>query len=247
MKPPVVLVVRADDQFSTLLRSCGCEVLNLEMISTAPQADLTDLDELMHRIDDYDGLFFTSPVSATVFVERSKAYVNTFSGKVYVLGRRAKTILEDAGFDVVFVPDANTSEEFIESLEQAELRGKRFLYVRGDKSLGTITELLAGMAVVDEVTVYETKPTRPDDGVVEAIRERISDGEIEWVCFFSPSAVDSFCRLFPAADSKRLKAAAIGETTSRTARDRGLRVEFISSETTGESFAAGLIGQINKH
>jgi len=247
MKSPVILVVRADDQFSTLLRSSGCEVLNLELISTAPSSNLTALDELLHRIDDYDGLFFTSPVSADVFVERSKAFVKSFLGKVYVLGRRARTILEVAGFDVVFAGDANTAEEFIGSLEQTEFEGKRFLYVRGNKSLRTITNLLAGIAVVDEVTVYETKPMRTDNRIVGSVRKRLSDGEIEWVCFFSPSAVDSFCRLFPAENLKRLKAAVIGETTSRTARDRGMNVEFISVEATADCFAAGLIGQINKH
>ncbi len=244
MKPPVVLVVRPDDHFSALLRSSGCEVLNLEMITTIPLADLSALDEVSARIDDYDGLFFTSPVSAKVFVERSKAAGKPFFGKVYVLGRRAKRILDDAGFNVVFVEDANTAEELIGSFDEAEFAGAKVLFLRGDKSMGTISKLLAGKAAVDEVIVYETKHASPDDRIVSSVRKRLSDGEIEWICFFSPSAVDGFRHLFTPEIMESVKTAAIGETTGLMARDRNMRVEFISKEATAEGFAAGLIGQM---
>lgn len=244
MKPPVVLVVRPDDHFSALLRSNGCEVLNLELITTIPLADLSALDEVSGRINEYDGLFFTSPVSAKVFVERLKAAGKPFFGKVYVLGGRAKRILDDAGFNVVFVEDANTAEELIGSFDEAEFAGTKLLFLRGDKSMGTISKLLAGKAVVHEVIVYETKHACPDDRTVRSVRKRLSDGEIEWICFFSPSAVDTFCRLFTPQIMKSAKTAAIGETTGLMARDRNMRVEFISKEATAEGFAAGLIGQI---
>jgi uroporphyrinogen-III synthase len=244
MKPPVVLVVRRDDHFSAILRSGGCEVLNLELITTTPLEDLTALDRVSERIDDYDGLFFTSPVAAKAFVERSKAAENTFFGKVYVLGRRAKTILENAGFNVVFAEDANTAEDLIASFPEAEFAGTKLLFVRGDKSMRTIPKLLAGKAVVDEIIVYETKPLDLDDEAIGSVRKRLSDGQIEWICFFSPSAVDNFCRLFTPEILKRVKTAVIGETTGLKARDRDMRVEFISKKATAESFAAGLIGQI---
>lgn len=244
MKPPVVLVVRPDDDFSALLRSNGCEVLNLELITTIPLADLAAFDEVSRRIDDYDGLFFTSPVSAKVFVERFEAAGNTFFGKMYVLGRRAKTILENAGFNVVFAEGANTAEELIGSFDEAQFAGTRLLFVRGSRSLRTIPKLLAGKAVVDEVIVYETKHAWPQERIVSSVRSRLSGGEIDWICFFSPSAVDSFCRLFTPEILKSVKAAAIGETTSLRVRERNMRVEFVSKKATAEAFAAGLIGKI---
>ena len=58
MERRLVLVVRGDDIFSSLLRDAGCEVVNLELIRTVPVEDLSRLNALLERIDDFDGLFF---------------------------------------------------------------------------------------------------------------------------------------------------------------------------------------------
>src|SRR5438876_4464919 len=196
MKRPVILVSRGDDNFSSTLRDSGYEVVNLELIKTAPLADLSEPDKTLARIQEYDGLFFTSPAAAEIFVERSKLAGNAFGGKVYVLGERARTILENAGFDVAYRGAANTAGGLIASFDELEFAGKRLLFVRGDKSLGTIPNLLRKIAVVDEVVVYETKKIGPGKRVSQEIKGRLKSRSIDWICFFSPSGVRSFCGLF---------------------------------------------------
>src|SRR5215216_1760411 len=121
-----VLVIRRDDRFSELLREAGLQVENLELIVTRPMADLSDLSKKLQRLDEYNGIFFTSPAAAEAFVGWLEA--DSFSGKIYVLGERARRIFDEKGFDVVFRADANTAEELIASFENAEFEGKRFLF-----------------------------------------------------------------------------------------------------------------------
>ncbi len=244
MKPPVVLVVRSDDVFSRRLRDAGFEVLNLELIRTAEADDLTDLHKILARIDDYDGLFFTSPVAATVFTEQMKLAGHAFGGKVYVLGERAKIIMANAGFNVVCPDQANTAADLIASFDDAEFAGKRLLFVRGDKSLRIIPDLLNGRAQIDEIVVYETKEIQPDGEIVGTIRRRLKRGEIDWICFFSSSGVQSFGKFFVDEIWSNIKIAAIGETTACEARESNLQVDFVSQRATTEDFAAGLIENI---
>ncbi len=244
MSRPVVLVVRGDDGFSEMLRNGGCEVLNLELIRTAPAADLSELDRILMRINEYDGLFFTSPAAAEIFVKRSKNAIQNFGGKIYVLGERAKTILENAGFRVLYRKDANTAGDLIASFDEVEFAAKKLLYVRGDKSLRTIPNLLTDKATVDEIVVYETREIRPQKNELNDVEERLTSGEIDWICFFSPSGVQSFRGLFEPKFFEYANVAAIGETTEREARQANMKVRFTSSRANVGDFAAGLAEHI---
>src|SRR5437868_232841 len=125
MSKAVVLVIRGDDVFSEVLRSGGCEVLNLELVRTAPVTDFGQLEEKLAHINEYDGLFFTSPAAAEIFVGRAKLAQNVFEGKIYVLGGRAKKVLERSGLDTIHHAAANTAAELISSFDGAEFAGKK--------------------------------------------------------------------------------------------------------------------------
>ena len=240
MKPTVVLVVRRDDHFSELLRESGVEVQNLELISAEPLANQAKLNARLEHLNEYDGLFFTSPVAAEVFVAAEKS----FDGKIFALGRRARSVLESAGFDVVFIEAANTSAEMMGNLDLREWTGKKLLFIRGNKSMRTVVELMHGRAEVDEVVVYETKVVRPDEATLRDLRSRFKAGRIDWVCFFSPSGVGAFCDIF---ESPLPKIAAIGETTAKQLADAGLTADLISTRATAETFAEELAKVIKKH
>jgi len=237
-----VLVIRRDDSFGQILRQAGLEVIDLELIETKPLKDLSVLREKLSRLADYDGLFFTSPVAANVFVSERKG-TNGFHGNVYALGRRAQNVLETAGLDVRFVADANTAEEMMAALGESEFTGKRFLFVRGEKSVRTIPDVLQGKASIDEVAVYETVPIDIDEGRVKNVKVRLASGEIKWICFFSPSAVERFVELF-GDHANDVNAAAIGATTARALTEAGFTVDFISPRSNADDFARGLIEQI---
>jgi len=237
-----ILVIRSDDSFSSTLREAGYDVVNLELIETSPLKDLSHLREKISRIGEYDGLFFTSPVAAKIFVSERKEK-NGFHGNIYALGARARNVLESAGINVRFHPEANTAEEMLSKFGNEEFAGKRFLFVRGVKSLKTIPDLLGAQASIDEVVVYDTTPANIARERIEDIRTNISIGKIDRVCFFSPSAVERFAEVFGDIGGK-IRIAVIGSTTAQAAKQARFDVDFISPRSGADDFARGLIEHI---
>ena len=244
MGSPVVLVLRSEDKFSSMLKDAGCDVINLELIRTEPVDDQNELRSVIDNLDVLDGLFFTSSVAAAVFLDCLRDSGRQFSGRIYVLGERTKRVFDDAGIKVEFQPKANTAEELIASFDDSEFAGKRFCFFRGDRSMRTIPELLEGKATVEEVIVYRTIENKLDAETAARISGRLENGEIAWACFFSPSAVEVFSSGFGHVNLNGLKVAAIGETTAERARRKGLNVAYVSPRARGESFAEGLIKHI---
>jgi len=244
MKRPVVLVIRGDGGFSSLLSESGCEVLNLELTEIVPANDLNELNKALDNIRDYEGLFFTSPEAAAVFIHELGDRRSGLHGKICVLGDRTRRLFAHAGFEVVFSADVNTAHELVNSFEKTEFAGKKLLFVRGDQSVRTIPNLLGGVATVDEVVVYKSVEKRPDDATVTTLKGRFRDHQIDWICFFSPVGVDRFRNIFGLDDVGLLKAAVIGETTAKRARDAGIHVDLVSHRATALDFAEALLAQI---
>ena len=151
------------------------------------------------------------------------------------------------GLAVVHAANANTAEDLIASFDSTEFVGKRLLFVRGNKSMRTIPDRLSAKARVDEVIVYETNEIEPDGNIILEITKRSMKGEIDRICFFSPSGVNAFRNMFPSAFSWTNRIAAIGETTARAARELNFTVDFVSRRPAAEFFATSLIEFIKTH
>jgi uroporphyrinogen-III synthase len=244
MNFPTVLVIQADGTFSALLREAGCRVLNLEVVRATPIEDLSDFTATVQRIDEYDGLFVTSPVAARVLVDQLKASGRDLNAKVYVLGERAREVLDLSGLNVLFRSSANTASELIEAIGRDEFAGKKLLFIRGDRSMRTIPELLSENARIDEIVVYRTIDVPPDEKELKTILAQLTDGVIRWVCFFSPSGVEGFLKAVGNESIGRAAVATIGETTDKRARDAGLPVNFVSPKATAKDFAVSLMERI---
>jgi len=236
---PQILIVREFDKFSSRLKEAGFEIINFPLIQTLPVENLSEFEEKLKVLEKYDGLFFTSPQAAEVFLQRKPK--NSFRGKIYALGNRTKLLFENTNFEIVFRENANTAEEFINSFDQSEFTGKKFLFPRGDKSLRAIPELLKKVAEIDEIVVYRTIEKTVDETLIDKIRENLRRGEIDWICFFSPSGVESFVKTFGDFSPGEIKIAAIGATTAQKAAAKNLKVEFVSPKASAEAYAFGLI------
>lgn len=246
-KSPLILVIREFDEFSSRLAENGFEVVNSPLIQTLPVADFGELNEKIENLENYDGLFLTSPKAAEVFLQQFTNKAIRFRGKVYILGNRTKSALENRNFEIVFRKRANTAEEFIKSFDESEFAGKKFLFLGGDKSLRTIPELLNDIATIDEIVIYQTVGNAIDENLKRRIGEKLAKNEIDWICFFSPSAIESFGKTFGEFSPDSIKVAAIGATTAKKAAAKDWRVEFVSPTANAADFAAGLIDYLEKH
>jgi uroporphyrinogen-III synthase len=236
-----VLVIREKDSFSETLLSAGLEVTNLPLIKTEPLDDHSELRSVIGRIDEYDGLLFTSPVAAQIFQEQLTDGTE-YKGKIFVLGTRSKEVFDLAGSIVEFDPSASSAEQLIDKFAN-DMYGKKLLFVRGDRSLHTIPNLLEGRSLVDEVVVYRTIEVRPTGSEISFINQRLIDGKYSWTCFFSPSAVDSLFGLFGSGFATC--AATIGHTTARRAAETGFDVGFVSPIANGREFAKAFLSHLN--
>ena len=176
-----VLVIREYDKFSEILAEANLEVVNFQAIQTLPVENLDELDEKLGEVKSYNGLFLTSPKAAAVFLQKVQEKNFEFSGKVYVLGNRTKTLFENfdkADFEIVFRENANTAEELINSFGDGEFTGKKFLFLSGDKSLRTIPELLKSVAAIDEIIVYRTIENSFDKVLIDEIKRKFRENAI---------------------------------------------------------------------
>jgi len=241
---PQILVIRQPDVFSSILIEQGFSVINLPLIKTEAVSDLTELENYLAEIENFDGIFITSAKAAEIFAAKFREAQRDFRGIFYVLGKRSADLLKYLGHGVFSGFYANTAEELLEIISQKELENKRFLFPRGNRSLRVIPETLQGIAKVAETIVYQTFDLEPDEKELFEIEEKLECGIITAVCFFSPSGVEGFLENFKDFSQKEIKIAAIGKTTARFAEEKKLRVDFVSTKPAAEDFAAELVSYL---
>lgn len=235
-----VLVIRKTDEFSRILSEKGFETINLPLIETKPCGDLRGFQARLERAEMYDGIFLTSLPAAEVFAAQLREKNITFAGRVYVLGKRAFDALRAENLNLNFFPEANTAREMLEKIPPAELRDKRFLFIRGDRSLRAVPEFLENKSRVDEEIVYRTSEIEVGIAKIKTIREKFERREIAAACFFSPSAAESFWRQFGGEPLDQTCVATLGKTTAEFFAARNLKVEYVSPRASVKDFARGL-------
>ena len=235
-----ILVIREFDNFSRILAANGYEIINLPLIETKAIDDLSEFETMLESIENYDGVFLTSAKATEIFRAKLKT---EYRGKVYVLGKRSYEILKDANLNLHFDESANTAREMLENIALEELKNKKFLFIRGEKSLRIVPDFLSKTATVDEAIVYQTRRIRIEIDKINELREKI---DFAAICFFSPSAVASFIEQFGAEILHQTIIATIGKTTAEFLERHNLQVNFVSSKATAENFAVELIEYLGK-
>lgn len=234
---PTTLVVRKFDNFSRILRENGFSVINCPTIETVEIENSANLAAKI-AAKNYDGIFLTSQKAAEI-AEREVFSKLNYGGKVYVLGRKSFEILKDKNILLSFFELANTASEMLEKIAPRDLKDKNFLFIRGERSLGTIKSFLKEISSIDEEIVYETRKIVIEDSLKKEIEAK--KGEMAFVCFFSPSGAESFLEQFGAKFLKKMKIAVIGKTTADFFAKRNLKADFIAKKASAEDFAWELI------
>lgn len=244
---PKILVVRKVDEFSRILAASGYEILNLPLIETRILDDLSDFETKLAHLTDYNGIFLTSAKAAQIFAGKLSEKQIIFAGKVYVLGKSSFEILQNHNLNIVYDESANTAQEFLENIAPEYLEGKTFLFIRGEKSLGVVPKFLASKAKVEETIVYETTEIILEPDKIKLLGEAIENKEIRAVCFFSPSAVESFIKQFGVKILHQNIISTIGKTTAEFLSERGLAAGFVATKATAESFAIEFTNYLEKN
>jgi uroporphyrinogen-III synthase len=240
-----VLVVRKFDNFSRILTENGFSVINCPAIETLKSENLHDLAAKISARH-YDGIFLTSQKATEIASQELFCKNFNYRGKIYVLGKSSFERLKNKNLDLFFDARANTAQEMLEAIPPADLNGRQFLFIRGEKSRGTIREFLENRASFDEVIVYETRRLVIQNALKKEIAAKAKNGEIAAACFFSPSGAESFLEQFAERALHQTRIAAIGKTTSEYFAERDLRVDFITTKATAEDFAIELTDYLKR-
>ena len=241
-----ILVVREPDIFTAILTGNNLPVLNLPLIETKACEDLREFEARLETLGKYDGIFLTSRSAAQILADKLREKNINFNGKVYVLGAKSFEVLQMEKLNLIFFEAANTAREMLEKIPPEDLKGKKFLFVRGEKSLQTIPDTLKDFSDVDEIAVYRTGELAAGNDKIVSIREKLENGEIAAACFFSPSAAENFIKQFGAEILHQTIIATIGKTTAEFFEMRNLKVGFISPKSSAEDFAVELIEYLIK-
>ena len=238
--PKEILVAREKDAFSEILIERGFSVVNLPLIKTAPLADLSEFRKELENIDSFDGVFITSVSATEIFL--SELADAPFGGTIYAFGKRSADLTKAANLKTFDGgADAKTASQFLDSIPRAELERKKFLIVRGTRSLRAIADALEKIADAREAIVYETVAADASEEKIFAVKEKFARGAIGAICFFSPSGAEEFLKRFENFAQGEIKIAAVGETTARFIEANNLRANFVSPHPTAKDFALKLI------
>jgi uroporphyrinogen-III synthase len=223
-------------ELSAKLRGLGASVIELPTIRIEPPTDLREFAELVQYAHGYDWIVFTGPDGVDAFFEMFfKLYDDAREIGAARIAAIGPGTVERVKYHHLHVD--LESKEFVtaaivrEFQKQGGVENLRILIARAEKAQDVLPKELSALgAIVDEGFAYRTVPeTRDTTGA----RRRLLEEGADVITFTSSSAAENFLALgvpWP----KGMKVASIGPVTSRTARERGLKVAIEAKQNDVE-------------
>ena len=226
-----IVVTRTRSQAGALseqLRALGADVLELPTIKIEPPTDLRGFAELVQDAHSYDWLVFTSPNGVTAFFDLFyKLYDDAREiggARIAVIGPATAQRVKDFHLHVDLEAEEFVAEGLVRAFQKEEnIENLRILLARAEQARDVLPKQLSSLgAIVDEGFAYRTVAETRD---ITGARGRLMEEGADLITFTSSSTVENFLALgleWP----KGMQVASIGPITSKTARDRGLRVDL---------------------
>ncbi len=229
-----VVVTRAREQASSIasmLEGLGARVIQFPTIEIIPIKDFKETDKEIAQLSNYDWVIFTSINGVEHFYNRLKDLKKdsrVFAGtKVAAIGPATAKGLQERGIIADFVPTAYMAEGIVEGLQKYGVNGKKVLLIRAEEARELLpVELEKSGAAVKILTIYKAVPTENDKTLLEDL---IKEDKVDCISFGSSSTVKNFFSQIPAEttkQSKRIKYASIGDITSNTLSEYGIKADI---------------------
>lgn len=241
-----IVVTRTRTQVGDLskkLTQLGADVMELPTIRIEPPKDLKEFGQSVMDCHTYDWIVFTSPNGVEKFFEMFyKLYQDARSiggAKIAAIGPGTADKIKQMHLAVDLLPEKFVAEGLIQAFKKVNVENQTILWVKAEQTREVIANELTGMgAIVDEAIAYRTVPETESHEAITRFKEEGADV----ITFTSASTVEHFLDLkLPLSD--KIKIASIGPVTSKTLKDRGLRVDIEAKEHT----IPGLVSAIERH
>ena len=238
-----VVLTRAEDRmrgFREKLAALGGEAIELPLIRIEKPASYAPVDKAVRSLHGYDWLVFASAYGVRSFFERLrflKIDTRALKGvRIAGVGPKTAEALQCRGIYPDLLPEKYDMASLAAALKKKEatLKGKKFLFPRGDKAPSDFEDFLKkNGARVTRVTAYRT--LTPGNVSSEA-KKRVSGGEADYVAFTSASTVHGFVRVFGKEAARKIarktRFLSIGPLTSKTLKSYALTPFFEAKTAT---------------
>ena len=224
-----IIITRAQEQTSEahkVFRNNGAEVFDLPSLVIGPPDDWGPLDEVLHEIDTFDWIIFSSANGVRNVEERMKQIDLSLSRisktiQIAAVGRKTASFLTDMNVKISFVPPSFVADSLIEYFPQNQKGLKLFIprVQTGGRSIISDSFKLNG-AEVTEVAAYESSCP---ENIPQKTIDALNSGKIDIIVFTSSKTVINtvtllekhFCEKWLQLIEK-IKIVSIGPQTSNT-------------------------------
>jgi len=231
--------------FVSQLKNLGANAILFPTIEiTGPEepekirAELTDISK-------YDWIIFTSANAVSYFfkfVDLDR--IDMKRKNIACVGKKTAEVLGNFNLSPTLVPEKHSAQDLVEAMRKYDISGKYILIPVSNLAAHEIENELQSLgSIVKRVEVYQTKTYQNPDK--EMLYQKISDGLIDCVTFFSPSALNAFIELtgeevVNEINSRQIDIAVIGSTTARAAEEAKLKPSIQPEQSDSESFLQAL-------
>ena len=241
-----VLITRMEKDSSILRQSLewlGAFVIEQPSIQITAPDDYSPLDSVLHKLDSYDIIIFTSANAVRRFLDRlwtsGRDIRSIGNAKIVAIGPKTAQAIEDLKIRVNQMPDEFRAEGLI-ALLNGEVSGKKILIPRAQTARMVLVDELKRMgAEVNVVPVYKTIRAE----VRQDMLPYLKDG-VDIAVFTSSSTVTNFFDMFGENAFTMLEhadIACIGPITAKTVHDMGLEVRIQPASYTIEALIQEMI------
>ena len=252
----ITRVAAQSDALAKELSARGAVPVLLPLVAFAEPEDSAPLDRAIKEIALFDWLILTSAQAVSAIKERCAdlhpplARTNARL-RVACVGPVTAEAARRANLPVEYVALAHNGVGLANELG-SRLQSAKVLLPRSDRANPDLPEVLKRYgAQVTEVIAYRTlRPARMGNDELK----RVTDGQVDAVLFFSPSAVQHFAEVVGAEQLRviqdKLAIAAVGPVTAKALRDAGVARPLVAADTSAASvietletyFAAASVG-----
>ncbi len=240
-----LLITRAEhqtDSFIKLLENKGAEAISFPMIAIRAIENQKNIEKELNLLENIDWIVFTSANTVNYFFET----IEKFQIKVHFLthlriatvGEKTKAALEKVGYRSSFVPIEYTAQMLA---KQIPIFGdERILIPQSSKANNEYVNLLSEQCKeVITLPIYENYDPQYSKEDFIAILEH----QLDWITFFSGSAVENFCQHLSKYNLELTneKIAVIGTSTEKIAVDNGLKINLVAKPFTEDGMLKELL------
>jgi uroporphyrinogen-III synthase len=233
------------EPFVKQIRDLGAETIVFPTIRITGPDDPRNVRAKLGDISNYDWIVFTSMNAVSYFFEFVDVKRVDLKGiKIACVGKKTAEVIADFNLSPSLVPGKFSVGDLFENMRKDEIKGKRILMPVSNLAAHEMEQGLRTLgALVQRIEIYKTVPYQNPDATM--VFQKISDGMVDCITFFSPSALHAFVELMgenviQVINSKQIAIAVIGPTTARAAFEQNLQPAIQPVQSDNESFLEAL-------